>query len=54
MLLCWLNNVLGAYSEDYSDSAAGRCQKLQTVGGTNLCLCHDENIGAVDFEVWEV
>ena len=32
MMLCWFNNALGAYSENYSDSAAGRCQKLQTVG----------------------
>ena len=32
MMVCCLNNALGAYSENYSDSAAGRCQKLQTVG----------------------
>ena len=29
----WLDNARRAYSRNYSDSAAVRCQKLQTVEG---------------------
>ena len=56
MMVCGLNNALGAYSENYSDSAAGRCQKLQTVGRHQPVPLQmstmRKNMGSVNF-YWE-